>query len=142
MSNWTSDYGLAEASAKRKREVRKTANQQSAFLGQQRGQRNLADIQKRYSEGLQPTVAAYGRRGFGGPSSMSGIRTTGLEKYAESLQKDLGAETRAMQDELSRIQADEAASQADLEDYLAQLRLEKQRAILADALNIKSLASY
>lgn len=141
-TGWYSDFGLAEASAKRKREQRKIANQQSALLGQQRGQRNMAEIQRRYSEGLQPTVAGYGRRGLGGPSMGSGIRTRGLEKYAESLQRDLGSETQAMQDELNRVQADEASAQTDLEDYLAQLRLDKQRAILADALNIKSLASY
>lgn len=141
-SSWYSSFGLAEASAKRKRETRKIANQQSALLGQRRGQRNLADIQKRYAEGLNPTVGSYARRGLMGASSRSGIATSGLSKYAESLQRELGTESQAMQDELNRIQADEAASQADLEDYLAQLRLDKQRAILSDALNIKSLSSY
>lgn len=142
MSNWISDFGLAEAAAKRRREQTKIANQQAAFLGQQRGQRNLAEIQKRYTEGFQPQVASFGRRGLGGPSVQSGIRTKGLERYAESLQRDLGAETQSLQDELTRIQLNEAQSQADLEDYLAQLRLDKQKSILQDALNIKTLASY
>ena len=47
-----------------------------------------------------------------------------------------------MQDELTRIQNDEAASQADLEDYLASLRLQKQRDIIGQAIDIKTLASY
>ena len=47
MSDFNSLYAGAEASAIRKRETRKIANQQAAALGQQRGSRNLAEIQKR-----------------------------------------------------------------------------------------------
>jgi hypothetical protein len=142
MSNWESDYGLAEAAARRKRETRKIANQQAAMLGQQRGSRNLAEIQKRYSEGYQPKVASYGSRGLMGPNVQSGISLKGLGQYAARLQEDLGSETARMQQELTRIQNEEAAAQADLEDYLAQLRLQKQRDIIGQALDIKTLASY
>lgn len=142
MSNLESDYGLAEAAARRKRETRKIANQQAAMLGQQRGSRNLAEIQKQYSRGFQPQVAAYGSRGLMGPNVQSGISLKGLGQYAERLQADLGQETARMQDELTRIQNDEAAAQADLEDYLASLRLQKQRDIIGQALDIKTLASY
>lgn len=136
------DYGLREASAIRKRKVRSQALTNAAMLGQQRGQRNMAEIQKRYSEGVQPLVAGYGRRGFGGPSVQSGIRNRGLEKYAESLQRDLGEEARILQENLNEIQATEASEQADLQDYLAELRFEKVKQIMMDAQNIKSLASY
>ena len=136
------DYALQEASAIRKRKTRSQALTNAAMLGQQRGQRNMAEIQKRYSEGVQPQVASYGRRGIGGPNVQSGIRTKGLERYAESLQKDLGEESRLLQEELNRIQETEASEQADLNDYLAGLRFEKARKIFTDAMNIKSLASY
>mgnify|MGYP003332662722 CR=1 FL=1 len=142
MSDFNSLYAGAEASAIRKRETRKIANQQAAALGQQRGSRNLAEIQKRYSEGYQPKVASYASRGLMGPSVQSGISLKGLSQYAASLQGALGQETARMQDELTRIQNDEAASQADLEDYLASLRLQKQRDIIGQAIDIKTLASY
>lgn len=139
MSAFYGDFGAAEAAAIRKRKQRSVANTQSAMLGQLRGQRRMADIQKQYKEGFQPVVASYGRRGFGGPGVQSGIRTAGLEKYAEQLQKDLGSETESMQDLLNQVTMDEATAQAELEDYLAQLRFAKQQAVLQSAQNIKSL---
>lgn len=141
MSN-IGDYGLLEAQAIKKRKQRSIANTQSAQLGQLRGQRNIADITKQYNQGFQPLVGSFGRRGLGGANVQSGIRTAGLERYAQDLQKALGTETQRQADELMAIQADEANAQNDLEDYLAQLRFEKSKAIAADALNIKSLASY
>jgi len=144
MSNFDmyGDYGLREASAIRKRKVRSQALANSAMLGQQRGQRNMAEIQRRYSEGTQPLVASYGRRGIGGPNVQSGIRTKGLEKYAESLQRELGEESRILQENLNEIQATEASEQADLQDFLTELNFEKSKKIMMDAQNIKSLASY
>lgn len=144
MSDWSSAsaYGLAEASALRRRNRTKIANQQAAALGQQRGARNLADIQKRYSQGYQPKVASYGARGLIGPNVSSGITLKGLSDYAVSLQKDLGEETARMQDELASIQLREAESQNELDDYLAALRLQKQQDALSQAIDIKTLASY
>jgi hypothetical protein len=65
-----------------------------------------------------------------------------LSKYAASLQEDLGTESQNMQDELNSITQNEQGQQADLEDFLAQLRLEKQRAIFDSASAIKSMGSY
>lgn len=136
------DYGVAEAAAIRRRKQQSIANTQSAFLGQQRGERRTADIKRQYNEGFQPMVAGYGRRGLGGPNVSSGIRTSGLEKYAQNLQRDLGVESQNLQDELNNLSLQEASQQADLEDYIAQLRLQKQQSIISDAMNIRQMASY
>lgn len=141
-SSWLGDFGVAEATAIRRRRQRSIANTQSAQLGQLRGNRNLMDIQKRYSEGFQPVVAGFNQRGLGGPNVQSGIKTAGLEKYAESLQRDLGMETQNIQDQLNNVALDEAQSQADLEDYLAQLRLQKALSVMQAAQNIKAYGSY
>lgn len=118
------------------------ANQQAAFLGQQRGSRNLEAIKKSYMEGYQPLLAGYGRRGLGGPAVESGIMRSGLTKYAESMQKDFGTETQNTQDELNRIAMTEAGQQADIEDFLAELRLQKQQDILQSAMTLKGLGAY
>jgi hypothetical protein len=136
------DFGISEAQARRRRSQRTIANEQAAMLGQQRGQRNLLNIQKQYTEGFQPMVAQYGRRGLGGPNVQSGIRTRGLEKYAEQLQADLGSETSRMNDELRGIAQDETNAQQELEDYLADLRLQKAFAAMQSAMNIKQFAAY
>lgn len=131
-----------EQGAIRKRLQQSLANQQAAFLGQQRGSRRISDVQRQYMEGYQPMVAGYGRRGLGGPSVQSGIMRRGLSNYAESLQRDLGAETQNMQEELNSIAMNEAAQQADLEDFLTSLRLQKQQNILDSATTLRSLGAY
>jgi hypothetical protein len=136
------DYILSEQAALRKRGQQSIANQQAQFLGQQRGNRNLAKINKRYEAGYQPLLSQYGQRGLGGPNIQSGSMRSGLSKYAASLQEDLGTESQNMQDELNSITQNEQGQQADLEDFLAQLRLEKQRAIFDSASAIKSMGSY
>lgn len=118
------------------------ANQQAAFLGQQRGKRNIADIKRQYIEGYDPMVSGYARRGLIAPDVQSGIARSGLEKYAESLQRDLGSETQNTQDQLNQIALNEASQQADIEDFLASLRLQKQQDILSSASALKSISSY
>lgn len=135
-------FGIAEAQARRRRSQRSIANEKASFLGQQRGQRNLLDIQKQYTEGFQPLVASFGRRGLGGPNVQSGIRSRGLERYAEQLQASLGQETERMNEELRGIAQDETNAQQELEDYLADLRLQKALAAMQSAMNIKQFAAY
>lgn len=141
-STFYGDFGVAAAAATRRRKQQSIANTQSAMLGQKRGARNITNIQKQYQEGFQPLVSGYGKRGFGGPNVSSGIRTAGLEKYAQNLQQDLGTESARLQDELQTISNTEASQQADLESYLADLRLSKQQQILNSALDIKQMSSY
>jgi len=136
------DYGVAEATAKKRREQQRIANQQAAFLGQQRGTRRQQEIQQTYSRNFNPLISQFGRRGLTGPSVQSGITRAGLSSYAESLQRELGRESESMQDALNDIAAVEMQQQSDLEDYLAQLRLDKTRSIMNTAADIKSLTSY
>jgi hypothetical protein len=41
------------------------------------------------------------QRGLGGPNVKSGIRRSGRSRYAEKFQRDLGAETQNIQDDLN-----------------------------------------
>ena len=135
------DFGVAEA-ARRRRAASSVANTQAAALGQLRGTRNIADLNKKYTEGFQPLVSSFGRRGLGGPNVKSGIRTAGLEKYAANLQSDLGRETENMNGYLQDAQTAEAVAQSELEDYIAKLRLQQQGSVLSTAVDIKSQQSY
>jgi hypothetical protein len=135
-------YAYTEQGALRRRQQQSLANQQASFYGQQRGRRKISNIERQYGEGFQPMLASYGRRGLGGPGVESGIMRSGLTRYAEALQRDLGAETQNMQEELNQIAMKEAAEQADLEDYLTALRLQQQADIFDSAQTIKSLGAY
>lgn len=141
-SAYYGNYGVSEAGAIRRRKQQSTANLQASLLGQKRGSRRMDDIQRQYNEGFTPMVANYGQRGFGGPNVSSGIRTTGLEKYAKNLQRDLGVESENLQDELNALSLKEANEQSELDSYLAELRLNSQQAVLNTATDIKQYASY
>lgn len=142
MASYYGDYGMGEADALRKRQRQSIANQQSAFLGQQRGSRNMANIRRQYVKGFLPKMAEYGQRGLAGPNVKSGIQRKGLEEYAASLQQDLGTEQQSIQDALNEIAMNEANSQADLEDYLANLRYQKQQDIINAATALKQFAAF
>jgi hypothetical protein len=136
-STFYGDYGLAEATARRRRFQQSIANQQAATLGQMRGERGIADLTRQYTEGFQPKMAEYGKRGLAGPNIASGIQRAGLEKYAAKMQTDVGAATQALQDELNRLSQLEADQTADLDAYLQQLRLAKQQNIFNAAVALK-----
>lgn len=139
---YSGDFGMAEASARKRRSQYSIANRQAAFLGQQRGTRNIADLTRKLSEGFRPKMASYGQRGLAGPNVASGIQRQGLQRYAADMQRVVGDETQTMQDEQNTIAMNEANSQADLEDYLAQLRLQKQQNIISSATALKQYAAY
>lgn len=133
---------LAGAKARRQRLAESLANQQSAFMGQLRGRRNIADITRTYTEGYRPVQAAYGQRGLGGPNVKSGIRRAGLAKYAETMQRELGRETENIQSELNNIAAIEAGQQSSLDAYLNELQLSKAQQIMADAAALREFQGF
>lgn len=134
------EYNITNKRAATKQ--RSLANQQSALLGQLRGQRSIADIREQGLEGFQPFAASFGQRGLAGPNVASGIQRKGLERYAADLQKNIGGAEIGLQEELNRIALDEAASQNELEQYIADQNRMKQNEILQTALSLKDLGSY
>ena len=131
------DYGMAEATARRRRSQESVANQQAASLGQMRGTRNIANLTREFTEGFRPKMASYGQRGLAGPNVQSGIQRAGLERYVANMQGKIGEATQSLQDEINRLGETEANQVADLDAYIEQLRLAKQRNIFntASALN-------
>jgi hypothetical protein len=131
------DYGMAEATARRRRSQESIANQQAATLGQMRGTRGIADLTRQFTEGFRPQMASYGKRGLAGPNVASGIQRAGLQRYAADMQGKVGEATQSLQDELNRLSQTEASQTADLDAYLQQLALAKQQKIFNAASALK-----
>ena len=131
------DYGMAEATARRRRSQESIANQQAATLGQMRGTRGIANLTREFTEGFRPKMASYGQRGLAGPNVTSGIQRAGLERYAADMQGKVGEATQSLQDELNRLSQTEASQTADLDAYIQQLRLAKQQNIFNAAAALK-----
>lgn len=142
MDAYYGDYGMAEATARKRRATQSIANRQSAQLGQMRGQRSLSKLTQQLTEGFRPKMAEYGSRGLAGPNVKSGIQRAGLSRYAADMQERLGETTQQLQDEANLAVSQEANAQADLEDYLAQLQLQKKQNVINAATALKQYAAY
>lgn len=142
MDAYYGDYGMAEATARKRRATQSIANRQSAQLGQKRGQRSLSKLTQQLTEGFRPKMAEYGSRGLAGPNVKSGIQRAGLSRYAADMQERLGEGTQQLQDEANLAVSQEANAQADLEDYLAQLQLQKKQNVINAATALKQYAAY
>ena len=136
------DYGMAEATARKRRATQSIANRQSASLGQMRGQRSMAKLTQQLTEGFRPKMAEYGQRGVAGPNVQSGIQRAGLSRYAADMQERLGEGTQQLQDEANMAATQEANAQAELDDYLAQLELQKKQNIINAATALKQYSAY
>ena len=136
------DYGMAEATARKRRATGSVANRQSAKLGQMRGTRKLSELTRSLTEGFQPKMAEYGQRGLAGPNVASGIQRKGLERYAATMQEQLGDVTQQLQDEANLAVSQEANAQAELDDYLAQLDLQKKQNVINAATALKQYSAY
>ena len=142
MDAYYGDYGMAEATARKRRATQSIANRQSAQLGQKRGQRSLYKLTQQLTEGFRPKMAEYGIRGLAGPNVQSGIQRAGLSRYAADMQERLGETTQQLQDEANLAVSQEANAQADLDDYLAQLQLQKKQNVINAATALKQYAAY
>ena len=136
------DYGMAEATARKRRATQSIANRQAASLGQMRGQRSLSKLTQQLTEGFRPKMASYGQRGLAGANVQSGIQRAGLSRYAADMQTQLGEGTQQLQDEANLVAAQEANAQAELDDYLAQLALQKKQSVIDAATALKQYAAY
>ena len=136
------DFGMAAATARRRRSQQSIANTLSATLGQKRGERDISKLRKQFIEGFRPEMERFGTRGVAGPNVKSGIQRKGLERYATTMQEQLGDATQQLQDEANLAVSQEANAQAELDDYLAQLELQKKQNIINAATALKQYSAY
>ena len=132
------DYaGLASIATRRRRE-RSTALENARFYGQMRGQRALEDLTRGFQEKFQPLQTSYARRGLGS----SGVRQRALRDYASNYQRQMDAQMMANAREQAELNEQDTAAQSELDQYLEDLKLRKQRDIMGTANILSSLGSY
>lgn len=143
MSNvdYTPDYGIyagQAASAIKKRANQTIANQQASYWGQQRGQRSLEDLTRKFQSGFNPMLGSLARRGVG----KSGITQNTLSQYAQNFQRGMDAQTSMNAEAQNAITQRETAGQDDLQQYLDQLKVNKAQDILRTATGIQSVGAF
>jgi hypothetical protein len=136
------DYGMAAATARRRRSQQSIANTLSATLGQKRGERDISKLRRQFIEGFRPEMEKFGARGVAGPNVQSGIQRAGLSRYAANMQETLGGATENLQNEMNTYIRNEADQNAELDAYLKNLDLLKSQNIYNTASALKQYGSY
>lgn len=132
------DYGDQAAAAIKRRANQSTSNQQAVFYGQQRGARALADLAQKFKQGFQPEVSNLQRRGL----RSSGITRRALADYAGQYQRNVDAQQGQTAEELQGLADQDTAAQNTLDEYLAQLRFQKNRDVLATASDLSNIGQF
>jgi hypothetical protein len=132
------DYGDQAAAAIKRRANLSTANKQAVFYGQQRGSRALADLAQKFKQGFQPQVSNLQRRGL----KSSGITRRALADYAGQYQRDVDAQQGQTAQELQGLSDQDTAAQDTLDEYLAQLRFQKNKDVLATASDLSNIGQF
>lgn len=132
------DYGDQAAAAIRRRQNQSTANQQAVFYGQQRGNRALEELARRFAQGFQPQVSNLQRRGL----RSSGIGRRALANYATNYQRGVDTQRSQTAEELQGLASQDTAAQDTLDEYLAQLRFQKNRDVLATASDLSNIGQF
>ena len=117
-------------------------NAYSRFLGQTRGTRNLADMQKAQEKQAPAYVSSFRQRGIAGPGIQSGIFTKGLQDYANQQFTDMSREQQDLKNELYGYDLTERQNAADYGSSIADIEAEKNREIAQVAATLKSYQPF
>jgi hypothetical protein len=97
------------------------------FLSQQRGQRNIVDLQKSYQKAAPQVVAGYGRRNLISPNTRSGVFNRGFRDFAtESVRQQADAE-RALREGMYGYDLSSRSAQSNYNQQLLDLEADKAR---------------
>ena len=136
------DIGLAyepkRRAAAQQRDAIMSQNAFSRFLSQQRGARQLQDLDRSSSRGLEGFGAGYGKRGL----RNSGIYRQATSDYAQNWMTQRNDMLDALRQQEAQYSLADAQAGAGYEDTLAEIELAKQRDILATAASLSGLRPF
>ena len=111
-------------------------NAYQQFVSQQRGQRGIADLTRQYEKAAPATVAAYGRRGLGGPNVRSGVTMRALRELAQQRIREQSDLERQLRESAMGYDLSERRRQEMYQSALQDLEAEKAREIAESARSI------
>jgi len=130
------NYGLAEASARRRARQSNIQNQLGLADLARRTERTTRDVTKAYRQAASPQITGFTQRGLG----RSGIFQRAMKDFVGAQQQRLGDIAAEQQAGQTKLELERQAAAQDLQDYLDQLQLTRQGNILSDAQMIRSMS--
>lgn len=120
----------------------KARNAYARFLAQQRGTRNIADLQRQYETEQPNVVASFTKRGLAGPGVQSGVFQRGLQDFARKQYQDVFGAQQDLAEQLQGFDLEERQLGADYQRGLADLEADKQRQISRAAATLNSFKPF
>jgi len=136
-----SDFGLIydqrRRAAAQQRDATLAANAYSRTLSQQRGTRDLFDLNQQRTQGLEGLGAGFAHRGL----ANSGLFTQGQNKYASDWASQQNSLIDAMNQKLNDLTQSDANANAQYDATSSDLDAQKTRDILTTAAAIRGYQS-
>jgi hypothetical protein len=117
----------------------KAQNAYGRFLSQQRGSRNLGDMQRNFGQGFGGYKAQFGQRGLAGPGVRSGAMQRSMGNMLGGYNRDYSRAQQDLTGELQQFDMEGANLDAHYNNSLAALEQQKQQDIANAALAIEAL---
>jgi hypothetical protein len=135
---YDTSYEIQRANAQRTRALKNLqAQQRASNLGLSTSSA-LRDVNRQYSQGLEPRVSTFGRRGLG----RSGLFQRAMKDYATAQQRAVGDVYARQQQELAGIDLDQQQADLELQNALDTLALQKQQQIISDAAKLADFTGF
>jgi hypothetical protein len=112
------------------------------FLAQQRGTRNVANIQRQYEQQAPNVVSGFIRRGLAGPNVRTGVFQKGLQEFARKQYEDVFGAQQDLADQIQGFDLEERQAAANYQAQLADLEMKKQREIAQAAATLNSFKPF
>lgn len=132
------NFGAYSSGAGYKRDATLAQNAYSRFLSQQRGSRDLANVDMTMRQGLEGLAAGYGRRGL----TNSGIYSQGQSRYAQDWTNQRQAVLSRLYDEMRQASFGDAGAWADFNTNVTDTASQKYQQILETAAQLDQLRPF
>lgn len=117
------------------------ANTYGNFVSQQRGQRNLAEMNRGYEKAAPKVVSGYGRAGMLSPTVKSGAFAKAMREFAQERIRQTSQAQQDLSQEQNMFDLGQRQLQSDYNVGLQDLEAEKARQIEQDALDLMRMRS-
>lgn len=132
------NYEPRKRAATQQRDASLAMNAFSRLLSQQRGSRDIMNVDKSAAKGLEGFGAGYGKRGL----RNSGIYRGATSDYAQNWMQQRNEQMDALRQQMAQYDLQDTQSQAGYQNTLADIELEKQRDILSTAASLQGLRPF
>ena len=115
------------------------SNTYAKTLSQQRGSRNLSEMQTGFKRSLPGFTSGFAQRGLGGGGIRSGVMQRSMSNYLGDYTRQYGNAQNDLTEQLRQFDLNAAQLGSQRTSSLADLQLQKQREIAFAAQNVEAL---